>query len=380
MHPVPDSVAFAAVNTGLLGTFQSGTPGYTPNFLPFWEYGVQAAQDSNIYTGYVVGSNPTDLYSSTVQAPIVPVIVNITENVGGSPITWTWDPTQTDVGCLGADNTAYNLVWTSPLFTPTNFVLNGQFIGNTQYGDAVLRGEFWNYTGVGTLLQYERRLTLSPSQLPPVVITVNAGSSAAGWTIGTTQCGGAAQLVSGINPDSVFAAISQTLLDTQIQNYIATYALQLDQFPLFVLYKTMIFNGDSSNFSNCCIAGYHNVTSTGQTYGVADFEENAYFNSFARDISSASHVINEWINDPTGSNPAPAWGHVGFVSGCQNTFDVADPLVGTFMPPMTQDGFTYHLQEMAFFSWFFGGTNYGAGGEYSSNGTFTAPSTVCSTI
>ena len=36
------------------------------------------------------------------------------------------------------------------------------------------------------------------------------------------------------------------------------------------------------------------------------------------------------------------------------------------------DGFSYHLQEMAFFNWFFGGPSVGVNGWYSDNGTFTS--------
>jgi hypothetical protein len=38
----------------------------------------------------------------------------------------------------------------------------------------------------------------------------------------------------------------------------------------------------------------------------------------------------------------------------------------------------YHLQELTFFSWFFGGTNLGITGFYSNNGTFQGDAILCS--
>jgi hypothetical protein len=42
------------------------------------------------------------------------------------------------------------------------------------------------------------------------------------------------------------------------------------------------------------------------------------------------------------------------------------------MPPITgTNGFAYHLQELAYFSWFFRTPSIGAGGLFSDNGTLT---------
>lgn len=42
------------------------------------------------------------------------------------------------------------------------------------------------------------------------------------------------------------------------------------------------------------------------------------------------------------------------------------------------NGVTYHVQELAFFSWFFGQIpSHAAGGEYSDNGSFSAVQSLC---
>ena len=43
------------------------------------------------------------------------------------------------------------------------------------------------------------------------------------------------------------------------------------------------------------------------------------------------------------------------------------------------NGVTYHPQENAFFSWFMGPVFTGAGGKYSSNGTFGGDAKTCPT-
>jgi hypothetical protein len=100
-------------------------------------------------------------------------------------------------------------------------------------------------------------------------------------------------------------------------------------------------------------------------------------------VTVAAHEIGEWLDDPLGTNPTPLWGGIGQVGGCQNNWEVGDPLSGTNFPAITMPNHvTYNPQENAFWSWFysadhdpnFEGT---AGGKYSMNGTFGGPSKVC---
>jgi hypothetical protein len=80
------------------------------------------------------------------------------------------------------------------------------------------------------------------------------------------------------------------------------------------------------------------------------------------------------VNDPFGDNPTPAWGGVGQVppGSCQNNLEVGDPLSGTnFSPIGGRNGFTYHLQELAFFSWFYSSNSTGIHDWFSDNDTFT---------
>lgn len=340
--------------------------------LPLWSYSVKAGQNGQIYTGRIVGQSPVG-HNSTISVPtvLIPVILKITQ--GGT--VYSFDPTSGDPGCLGTGNTGFGLTEKSPLFQNASFTFNGVNVGDTQYGDAFLRGEFWSYTKSESAYH----LTLSMSTKSALTISVNSGSggstTAAVYSLGGSQCGDN----KGTNPAAKLAVININTIDALLQKYITANGLNASQLPFFVLYNAVMSEGAANNINNCCVLGYHNALgSPGQTYGIAEFEgrDQTVFSGVS-DVTAASHEINEWINDPSGSNPTPAWGNVGQVSGCQTNFEVGDPLSGKLIPTVTLSGFNYHLQELAYYSWFYDGTSIGAGGKYSNHGTFKGYAKVC---
>jgi hypothetical protein len=143
---------------------------------------------------------------------------------------------------------------------------------------------------------------------------------------------------------------------------------------MFMLYNSGMSFGDPANLGNCCAGGYHGINPTGpvtfQTYSPFAFLTNGIFAN-ASDTVVLSHEAAEWMNDPYDVNPTPAWGHIGQVAGCQNNLEVGDPLSGTNVSPIVgKNGFTYHLQELAFYSWFYGAPSVGIHGWFSDNATF----------
>ena len=86
------------------------------------------------------------------------------------------------------------------------------------------------------------------------------------------------------------------------------------------------------------------------------------------------------MDDPLANNATPPWGNIGQVSGCQTNWEVGDPLSGALMTSIMLNGLGYQMQELAFFSWFFNGSgnpSTGAGGKFSSNGTFQGAAKAC---
>jgi hypothetical protein len=133
----------------------------------------------------------------------------------------------------------------------------------------------------------------------------------------------------------------------------------------------------SENNQSLYLGGFHfseatypqALTSPGHTFVLANFRTNG---TGPMDISILSHEIAEWIDDPGGFNAVPPWGNVGEVTDCRRNLEVGDPLTLTDLPPITgPGGFAYHVQELAFFSWFFRTPPIGAGGLFSDGGSLT---------
>jgi hypothetical protein len=320
----------------------------------------------------IVGACPDTGISTTVPSVVVPVILNITQ--GGT--AFSFDPTASDDDCLGVGNVALDLTMQSPLFSSAPFVINGEDEGTTQFTDAFTNAQFSTIKIPG----YQVLLSATPG--PALTINLDAGvagnATVTIFNIGGTQCG----TNPTTNPAAKIAVGNINTIDAQLQSYIAANGLDATMFPYFVLYNSVMSIGPANNINNCCVLGFHNALGApGQTYGIAEFEgRNQTVFTGVSDTSVGAHEIAEWLDDPGGNNPvAGSWGNIGQTRGCQGNLEVGDPLSGTLMPPVTMpNGFTYNLQELAFFSWFTrDNPSLGAGGVYSSNGTFLGFSNVC---
>ncbi|HEY5013804.1 MAG TPA: hypothetical protein VIK61_14020, partial [Acidimicrobiia bacterium] len=99
--------------------------------------------------------------------------------------------------------------------------------------------------------------------------------------------------------------------------------------------------------------------------------------SGSADVSALTHEVGEWMDDPNGANPTKPWGNIGQVSGCQGNLEVGDPLSGTVAID-NLNGKAYHVQEMAFYSWFYHQSpSQGVNGWFSNGGTFTTSAAPC---
>jgi hypothetical protein len=259
----------------------------------------------------------------------------------------------------------------SPIFVKQDWTFGATDTGTSQYVDAFRRAEFWHYTQPGGL-NPGYHVSLKMTQLPTVTVRV-PGIDAA-----TAQTSCAKEIA--VKIQWLDSYLRKTLLpDLAKQKLIGP-----STFPLLLLNNTVEYD---TNINNCCILGYHNeyTTSRGniQTFGVADYENSGFFNPSDNlsDVEILSHEIAEWMDDPLGTNPTPAWTGGQVTSGCQSNLEVGDPLTGTTISDAvnTPAGpFTYNLQELAFVSWFYRTSpSYGVNGWYSNNGTFTTPSATC---
>jgi hypothetical protein len=341
--------------------------------LATFPYTVTASRDGNIYSGEMVGQSPfvSGLTTTTVNAPVVPVILTtnsvVTQITNGfvtatMPGTTVFDPTAADYSCLSAPNNVPLAVFDqSPIFQPVKFRFGNTNVGTTQYLDAFQRANFWS-----DVARTNYHTIVSPQVLPPISINVsgNQGISIPAAFLGA--CGPLAVVNS--------TYLSQKILPALLQ----AEDVNSSEFPIFLFYNTVLSVSSPNDLRDCCILGFHAATSPTpgaplQTWAFVDFNTDGAFGSAIQDTVVPAHEVGEWMDDPFGNNPTPAWGHTGQVGGCQGNLEVGDPLTGTSIPTVLgANGFAYHLQELAFFSWFYGAPSIGVNGWFSDNGTFTS--------
>jgi hypothetical protein len=324
----------------------------TTSGLPLYHYVVPAAvQDGLHYDGYVVGGNPNSPMPVSVPTSVIPLRIHFLDPFGNE--VFRFSPDAADPCQSGMS--ASMLTGNSPLFNSTMYMMNGQNVGNTQYVDAFRRADLWS-----KVKNTNYHLYLSPTLMPTIDIDVLYGA----WAYGIGTC-------------SVFGAVDISLWDAfTVQVLLPFVGATPDKLPLFLTHNFAFTVG-----GGCCVLGYHSVNQLfalkAQTYSTSDFESSGFFPADYNDTLILSHELAEWADDPFVVNPTPSWGNTGQVVGCQGNLEVGDPLTPTAFPPVMMNGFTYHLQELAFTTWFFGGPGMSAGGLFSNNGTFTAPSTLC---
>jgi len=340
--------------------------------LATFTYNITSSRDGNNYTGAMVGQNPfaSGFTPTNVTTPIIPLIITtnavaiklnkngILSTVNGST---TFDPTAADTSCLSAPNDVpQTLFQQSPIFQNNKFVFGRTNVGKTQYLDAFQRANFWQF------LQGTNYHTLvNPVLFSPVVLNIGISDALA---IPPSLFGSCGSL--GIIDISTFDSILTNTLLPQL----AAQGVDTSQFPIFLMYNVVLSLADPHNLNQCCVLGFHGASGTPiQTFSPLDFDTTGLFGPDIRDTSIAAHEVGEWMDDPFGNNPTPAWGHTGQVGGCQTNLEVGDPLTGTNIPNVVgANGFTYHLQELAFFSWFYGAPSTAVNGWFSDNNTFKA--------
>jgi hypothetical protein len=331
----------------------------TATTVPMGAYSVTSSRDGNVYQGAIVGRSFENHGARTTNVPtfIVPVKITIGTSV--------FDPGVADSTCLSG-KVPTTVAQNSPIFQSAPFTMNGVSVGTTQYTDAFLRAEFWQNVSV---TQNRFHTMLSP-------VTVLAEQSF------TVPAGEGAVATGGCEPLGIMdIATWDSFVQSTLVPFVTAHGGGTTSFPFFLLYNVVMVDPflPGSPLADCCILGYHSAFTPGgniQTYGVGDFDSTGGFSGTA-DISALSHEVGEWMNDPTGGNATPAWGGIGQVGGCQGNFEVGDPLSGTLFPSVTLSSFTYHPQELAFFSWFYGTPSLGSGGKFSNNGKFSGDAKTC---
>ena len=306
---------------------QSGLTTFTSKFK----------SEGKTWTYTMVGTDPTKgSATTTTPVTIVPLLMKFT---GGKSFDGT---------------TQAPILTSSPLFQNAPFIS-----GNTQYGDAVARAEFWN--SVNKKSQNYHTLLGTPTVANTVTMKIPASSGA-----------------TAVDPSTgkLIGLVDINYLDPQIQSLITSMHFTNNMLPIFLSYDVYATVG-APILSNCCIGGYHNALGSMQTYAWTTQVDEGVQGGFSEDVSASSHEILEWFNDPFTNNAVPNWiSPIAPQYGCNNFLEVGDPLVGVLF---TVSGFSSdHLQDVAFFNWFARQKHSKAINHlYTYLGTFTALSKMC---
>ena len=293
--------------------------------IPYWSDSIDSGTKSFSYS--MVGASPITSPSSTttVDTEIQPLTFKFSNGVS--------------ISGVAAATEAAN----SPIFVNTKFQT-----GTGQYVDVYQRANFAKYIGTKP---YHVRLGL-PSIRPAIVVTVPKASGSTSKSNGVTY-----GLVD-------YAFVSKTII-----NLVKAGKFHPTTLPIFVAGNVFEYQQISVL---CCILGYHDVTTpvAGQlvTYIYTSLPTAGLFTGFA-DVAVLSHEVAEWMDDPFGTNLVRYWSTVQHPGYCfSDLLEVGDPI--EYFPnasfPVTLNGKTYHMQDLAFFSWLTGQEpSIAVGGRYS---------------
>jgi hypothetical protein len=348
-----------------------------------------SSRSGSVNYGYLVGANPFsrgEQTSTSVNTFLVPVVIKVhqvatdfTVDADNNLILSgiknqdaTYDPTQASPACLGkTNNVPFTLAVQSPVFQNHHWVFGGTDLGDTQYPDAIQRANFWNATGEDP---GNYHIHLDTQVLAPLVIDFPIGSG-----IGLPQSSAFLNYFACAPTVIVDFNLFDEYLDYIAIPQMASKGVNSGNFPMFIAGNVIwgYVIGDLPYYEPVA-AGYHSysLVDPAQTYGVSQFGDENVFNW--PDSEPLSHEISEWINDPTGFNVVQAYNVAAYYDptgpvACQNNYEVGDILVGFDMPPVKgENGYTYTVQELAFFPYFYGGPSFAANGWYSSNNTLTS--------
>jgi len=412
----PAGTTVDSLNTaGLLvpGTKASGT-------IPMWLCSITATTPHPLCSAdsfAMVGKDPSAKGSAGIQIDVRIVPIRFTS----ASASLTFDPENND-SCSPNRTPALNMVQQSPLFKSGIWSPYLKPVGAGQLISVFQRANFSTYTQPKALNpSYEVTITstLANSQVTPKrtiaiigAIPAPPATNPPNLTMLPYTINGVVQTDSHWCDPLAIIDVNEldTLLQTQIipalknESGITPTTVPIFLFSNVAMSYTVIDTSVTPNTATtyCCILGYHNAylsVTTGatanklQTYIVANYDTTSGSNfpgAFpnGKDLVALANMIAGWMNNPTTLNTTLPWlGTINGSSGPQDTLEVAYPpaleppllpLYTITMPNKT----VYHVQDLAFKSWFYcdaGANNSGFGGTYSlfNNLTLIAKTPAC---
>ena len=243
-------------------------------------------------------------------------------------------------------------------------------VGNTQYGDAFQRANFWD--SVSTRAPNYHVLLGQPTVLP--IQTINVPNGLFSYVVDP-------------NTGELLPSVDRAFLESQTEPILTAANVSATMLPIMVWGKVV---GDPSY-------AFHGVISiNGNT--LQTFIGTSYLaGNFGQDVYALSHEILEWLDDPFGSNFTSGWDFPGLfppdvrcdsflMTGGRDLLEVADPVEVFFDSAIELPGaaYTYHVTEAMFIDFYTRSSRSRSyNGQYSffeigaPYGLLTGPSSPC---
>jgi hypothetical protein len=333
--------------------------------IPLSKYSVDSTKDGGHYEGVLVGGDPFSGVASpvTIDVVVIPLEIGI---ITADDQFVVFDPTLPNT-CDGGVSAVERLKH-SPLVETQERKVNDVDVGNVQYVNGIMRAEFWNAsTNPMSLDDRLHWIFKAPLfRIPP--IPPELGSVDGDYN----GCGA----VGIVTKTFLFEEMRLAALTLQAEGVVSPTQL------LFFLLRDVVTSPTEPPVNEGEGGSHSAFGNPIQTFAWAPYLTN-YLDAAKgkRDIHSISHEIGEWMNDPLAGlifNKAPPWNATPGPT-CLHVFEVGDP-IEEYSVDIETDGYHYHPQELAFFSWFFNGPtipSIGAGGKFSSHGHFEGPAAPC---
>jgi len=329
-----------------------GNPSSTANrglTIPYWS-------DSFSYLGLtykysMAGTDPKRGSATTIIPTVIIPVRFVFEN--GYVSDAATDLLEGETSIQGMIN--------SPIFQNYDFVSGGTHVGNTQYGDAFQRANFWN--SVSRKSPDYHVLLAQPTVAPTYEVFVPN-------SLVTFIPEGNGRLLPIIEDSFMQQATNDALAQANISPQ-----------------KLAIV--DWGDVTTSLVAGWHRERSVAggiQTYIASGYHARIPFFRL-HDTAILSHEVIEWMDDPFGDNFTPGWDPVfnsyphclsDWITGDElEVGDVFEFTTAGFIELNTVNGI-YQLQEGAFIDYFTrSNTSRSVNGQYSFFGVSNSPSADC---
>ena len=318
--------------------------------VPTWQGSFLARESARgplrYYRYTMVGTNPNS-GPVTTYVPVILVPIQLTFP-HGAPL----DATSKVISTVA-----------SPIFQVAEFPS-----GSTQFGDAVQRAEFWSAVRSQTSAYHV--LLEQPALLPTQTIEVPVD-------FGVQFNAGKSEIPVGM--------LDLVWFQEQLQSLLRKLRPDPRALTIFLTYNALVFHDKPEN---CCLIGAHSVLHSTDTAGRniantflwATFNDAGLFDVPIQDVTALSHEVGEWLNNPLVNNVVPGWALRESQACSSSLLEVGDPVASTDFPSFSVhlNGLDYHLQDVAFLSWFARhNPSLSLMGRYSFAGTLTHPAAEC---